>query len=127
MKNFPKAIGIVILFFSLLACSSGDGNSKTQVSYKLLSDSPIVTSIMYRNADGVMVEGLTENTVDWEKAINVDRPFTSTLVVTFNNTNTATENYWLSIYVDGDLESYIPGVVPANATTTGTATFEIPE
>jgi hypothetical protein len=127
MKKNLGTLCAMFFFCVSISCSSSDGNSKTQVIYKVLTESSMTTSIMYRKADGTMTEGLTENILEWEKTVNVDKPFTASLNVTFNNTNPNTENYWLSIYVDGDLKSYIPGVVPASATTTGTATFEIPE
>ncbi|RZJ31213.1 MAG: hypothetical protein EOO48_02740 [Flavobacterium sp.] len=110
----------------LFACSSS-GDSKTKIKYVVHADSQMITSIMYRDSNGDMQEGLTEVIVDWNKTINVDTPFSANLVVSFNNVSSSTSAYYLAIYRNGESEpsEYVPGIVPASAITTGTATLEV--
>jgi PBP1b-binding outer membrane lipoprotein LpoB len=117
-KNLIACTTLALLFIS---CSSSEDATKTNVKYIVTSTANIITSVMYRGANGEMTEAVAdEPAVEWTKSINVGDPFNAYLEVeTINNESTAQE-YDLAIYIDGELIDYFPAEVPSGESSSST-------
>ena len=127
MKDLNKLTSCLVLCATLAfaSCSSSDGDSKTKVKYEIHTETNMTTSIMYRDASGDMVQGLEDIILDWDKTVNVDTPFNAHIDVVFMNPTSASEEYMISIYEDGEMVDHQMGMISPNSTTTESADFDI--
>ena len=120
-----SALALFAAVILTASCSSSDSDSKTAVKYEIQTDTNMTTSIMYRNAEGDMVQGLDDIILDWDKTVNVETPFNAHMDVTFVNASSNTENFMISIYEDGEIVDHQMGSVPPNATISQSVDYDI--
>ncbi|RZJ34979.1 MAG: hypothetical protein EOO51_07570 [Flavobacterium sp.] len=132
MKSTTLRTAALLVLFGAMSLSCSDDNDKDTnntaktVEYRVLTDSPIITSVMFRNTDGEMEEGFTgDNPAEWIGALDVEPPYNAHLVASFDNTNPATVAGTISIYVDDELVNVTPVSVPPNAMQTAIADFNV--
>jgi len=117
---------LAALTFVIISCSGDDESDKTSVKYIVTSESDMITSLQYRNANGNMIEAIGDAPgIEWTRSINVDIPFDARLEVTVVNTESEAMAYDLAVYVDGELVDYLPAEAPANGTDSSILEYDL--
>jgi hypothetical protein len=129
MKKFFFLVCILSVFVFTSACSDDDNSKKIEIEYKIETLDDYVSAITYNGSNGDEVE--TTDITDFEdgsKKIKISStPFTAKIAIEVNNTSVHSNQYLLTIYVDGELKEYDYVDVAADAEVTGGIEFIITE
>jgi len=126
MNILARIALLLFLTVSMESCLADDGVDMTSIQYRVTTEAPMTTQIIYRKAQGqhVQVE-MPQQTTVWYTTEYADADFEAVVKASFSNPADQQIGYTLHHFANGKLVAKDQGTILPNSTYASQASYTV--